>query len=362
MLHRLTYRLWPLRGFGPRLAAVNAMLALASAAAPLAAVAAPLEGCTSPGTCTAGLSSAVTAVTQYVFTNIVGPYPLPFPMVPGLNEYRDETSTLGTGALRAAVGEICFPCTVNPFHSSAVAAAQSGFGINRAEADTGFGTSGTDVRSATVHADVAIAASAVALSKWRDVWVFNSDGSFSANVALDGQADMVTGNALYPATFEHRAANQTGFWNYQLDVWDITNLRPDPDGFDAPTLVTTVGGGGRDSFASTLALSFNFTAGVAYFVTTRLEVYARDGLSLDLYHSARLQDVVLTGGAQLSALSGHDYLAPVPEPAPAVIWLGGLAGLALWSRRRPGAATAPGVVSQKASRSDDGWQGVWVSD
>ena len=339
MLHRPSHsylhRAAALRGVGLRVRALSAMVALASSAAPLAAAAAPLEGCATPGVCTAGLSSYAGAVTQYQFTNIVGAYGLPVGMVPGLNQYLDETSTLGIGELRAAVGVCGVGCaTINPFHTGALAKAQSDFGINRGDTDTGFGTSGTDWQSATVRADVAITASAVVLSKWRDVWVFSADGRFTGTVALDGRAATVTSNPLYPATFIHGAPNPIGGWRYDLDVWDITNLTPDPDGFIGATLVTTVGGGGRDSFASTLALGFNYTAGVSYFVTTRLEVYASNGLSLDLYNTARLQDVVLTGGAQLSALSGHDYLAPVPEPQPAAMLAAGLVALALWSRRR----------------------------
>ena len=343
MLNRSTQRCLPRIGLrlAAEKAAIGATIALASAAAPLSAVAAPLEGCATPGVCTAGLSSTAIAVTQYQFTNIVGAYRLPAAMVPGLNQYREEIGTLGTGALRAVVGECGVGCyTDNPFHTGAMAAAQSNFGINRGDTRTGFGTSGTDRQSSTVRADVAITASAVALSKWRDVWVFTADGRFSANVALDGRASAVTGNAFYPATFSHGAANPTGFWNYQLDVWDITNLSPDPDGLTAATLVTSVAGVGRDSFVSTLALGFNYTAGVSYFVTTQMEVYASNGLSLDLYNTARLQDVVLSGGAQLNTLSGHDFLAPVPEPGPVAMWLGGLAGIALWSRRRLGGATA----------------------
>ena len=326
------------RGFGLRLRALSAVLALAATAAPLsAAVAAPLEGCTSPGVCTAGLSSTAGAVTQYQFTNIVGAYRLPEGLVPGLNQSRREFSTLNTAELRASVGECNVGCAIsNPFHTGAVAAAQSDFGINRGDTDTSFGTSGTDWQSGTVRSDVAITASAVATSKWRDVWVFSTAGRFTGNVALDGHARTVTGSAFYPATFFHSPPNPTGFWNYQLDVWDITNLRPDPDGIDAATLVTTVGGFGRDTFASTLALTFDYTAGVSYFVTTRLEVYASNGRSLDLFHTARLQDVALSGGAQLNALSGHDYLAPVPEPQPAALLLSGLAALG-WLVRRRGA-------------------------
>ena len=63
-------------------------------------------------------------------------------------------------------------------------------------------------------------------------------------------------------------------------------------------------------------------------------VQASYGRTIDIYNTARLGGAVLSAGAQLKALSGHDHLAPVPEPGPALMWLGGLAAVALWSRRR----------------------------
>lgn len=36
----------------------------------------------------------------------------------------------------------------------------------------------------------------------------------------------------------------------------------------------------------------------------------------------------------MNALSGHDYLPPVPEPGPALMWLGERAAIALGSRCR----------------------------
>jgi len=45
-----------------------------------------------------------------------------------------------------------------------------------------------------------------------------------------------------------------------------------------------------------------------------------------------LRDVVPSGGAVMSALSGHDYVTVVPEPASLAFWLAGLAALA-WRRR-----------------------------
>ena len=65
-----------------------------------------------------------------------------------------------------------------------------------------------------------------------------------------------------------------------------------------------------------------------------LVVQASYGRTIDLHNTDRLGGAVLLAGAQMNALSGHDHLAPVPEPGPALMWLGGLAAIALWSCRR----------------------------
>ena len=40
------------------------------------------------------------------------------------------------------------------------------------------------------------------------------------------------------------------------------------------------------------------------------------------------------GNCGLFCAQGYDYLAPVPEPGPALMWLGGPAAVVLWSRHR----------------------------
>jgi len=101
-----------------------------------------------------------------------------------------------------------------------------------------------------------------------------------------------------------------------------------------PTLIarlqdhTGIGNEQRPTFASTLALDFDFVSGVSYVVTAELGVHARNGREINLYDTAQLTDVVLSNGAELSALSGHDYLVTVPEPGQGALMLVGLAGMA----------------------------------
>ena len=135
-------------------------------------------------------------------------------------------------------------------------------------------------------------------------------------------------------------------WSWNLKVWDVDNLRiGDYDEVTlGPTFVARVQDRSgifneqRPTFSSSLALDFDFVSGVQYVVIAELVVQASYGRTIDLYNAARLGGAVLSAGAQMNALSRHDDLAPVPEPAPALMWLGGLAAIALWSRRRLRAA------------------------
>ena len=339
----------------PGLAACAGALWIAAAGPALAfGGVAGLGECATFTTCTATAGSSTNATVQYTFTSIAGTYPLPGALVPGVNTFQDLDGVETAAPVRAAVGVLCANCASdNPFHSAAVARAQSDFGVNRASADTSFGAAGTHVRmfGQTVlgSASVQILTVAGAASGWRDVWRFNADGRFSATIALDGRSAAASANALFPDTYTYAAASPLGDWFYDFKVWDVTNLSV-LEAFElgGPTLVTQVrertgNGEARSSFASSLTLDFDFVGGVSYVVTAELGANARNGRDIDLYHTARLTDVALSGGATLNALSGHDYFAavapPVPEPGTAGLLLAGLACLGLWSRRRTRRAT-----------------------
>ena len=329
--------------WGRGLRAWGVLLALVLGVQP-AARAAPLEGCPTVSSCTAGLSSSAAAATQYNFTQMRGGYSLPSPLLPGQNTFRDVDAGQTVAPYRAAVGVIGpNQGSSNPFHSVAIAQAQTDFGVNRASGATSASASGVDDRGGGVSASVDVRTSASGLSLWRDVWSFNGDGHFGAQILLDGQSSTALDNVLFPATYQHNlGALAIGNWNYSLEVWDIDHLAPDPDGLLAPTLITTLQGIGaneqRASYASMFALDFDFLSGVSYFVRSRLEVFTNNGRSVDLYNTVRLQDITLSNGVQMNALSGHNYLAvapqAVPEPASGALLLVALAALASVGRRR----------------------------
>ena len=129
-------------------------------------------------------------------------------------------------------------------------------------------------------------------------------------------------------------------WSWNLKVWDVDRV----GGYDevtlGPTLVASVQDRSgifneqRPTFSSSLALDFDFVSGVQFVVIAELVVHASYGRTIALHNTDRLGGAVLSAGAQMNAHSGHDHLAPVPEPGPALMWLGGLAAVVLWSRRR----------------------------
>lgn len=321
-----------------------AALAVFAMALPSSAIAVPVEGCSGVSTCSAGLLSSASTATQYNFTAIQGGYALPSPLVGGQNTFSDGKASQTAAPVTAAVGVIgANQASNNPFHSAAIASAQTDFGTNRAVASTTFGISGVDDRGGGTQAHVDVRTSAVGLSLWRDVWSFSAAGHFGANIALDGHSSRLTDNVLFPSSFQHGTGTiDVGNWNYSLEVWDISNLSPDPDGLLAPTLVTSLESIGvneqRNSFASLLALDFDFLSGVSYVVRSRLEVFATNGRTVDLYNTVSLRDILLSNGAQLNALSGHDYfgsvVAPVPEPSTWALLATGLFAVAGVARRR----------------------------
>ena len=87
----------------------------------------------------------------------------------------------------------------------------------------------------------------------------------------------------------------------------MSNLVEDPDGFLVPTLVARIQDGGaeqRSSFATLLALDFDFLASASYVVTSRLEVFASNNRSVDLYNTVSLRDVVVGNGADAERAVG----------------------------------------------------------
>lgn len=306
----------------------------------------PVADCTSFTTCTAAVGSSTAAHSQYRFSDIGVFYPMPStvnPVIGGvsLTNRLDTDESLSTTPSSAAVGVFCVGCyTDNNFYSSASAIAQSGFAVNRAAAESGFGANGFDDRGPAAHATVRVTTGAQAESAWRDAWTFSGDGRFSATVRVDGVSSNTTTNPFFPSTYAHGGLGTSGGWFIDLRVWDVDNLSISEyfEVSPGPTLVTrvqsSIGDEQRPSFASSVALDFDFVGGVHYVVTAQLGVQAHNGRTIDLYRTARLQDVTLGSGAVMTALSGHDYLAPVPEPTTAALLAAGMAVMVSLARRR----------------------------
>jgi len=301
-----------------------------------------LGECTTFTTCTATAASGTNAFVQHNF-ELRGGYVLSPAYTPGINQAQDVDNRETTAPVIAQVpGDCILPCAVPEFSSAAVARAQSGFGTNRASADTSVGGHGIDSQGFTgASATVQILTVAGANSIWRDVWSFNTDGHFSATVAIDGHSGTRSTSGTFPNSFDFAVGTTLGEWYYDLDVWDVTNLAVSQD-FETggPTLVARLRdrtgntGEERPSFGSVLDLDFDFMHDVSYVVIAQLGVNARNGRDVNLFNTAQLTDVVLPNGAQLTALSGHDYLATVPAPGSALLLLSGLAGMAMKSRFR----------------------------
>ena len=300
-----------------------------------------LGACASFTTCTADLASDSTAITTYDITQITGGYHLVTELAAGLNTFRDDDSRTSNAQALAEEGVLCVNCATSiPFFSTAIARSKTDFGANHASGLTSIGASGTDDQGggATAHAEVRTIA--LAQSAWRDVWTFNTAGHFSATIALDGKSAAFSDNPIFDASFHFSQPTTLGDWFYELRVWDVTNFSVSEEfELGGPTSVARVrdsaafGNEQRGAFSSTLALDFDFASGVQYLVTAELRVDSRNGRDINLFNTASLTDIALSNGANLRALSGHDYLAPVstnvPEPLPSALFATGLACLAL---------------------------------
>ena len=267
-----------------------------------------LENCATFTTCTAAVGSSTLASLRVVFQ----PYSLLYQLPEGLNPIAE-------------------------------ARAQSDFASNRASAASGYAASGTDDHGRGISAAVGVGTVAQSYSAWRDGWTFTNSGHLNATVLLDGRASDASNT--FPSTFTLGVTGLSNYgdWSWNLKVWDVDNLSIGD--YDEVTLGLTLVASVQDrsgifnerrpTFSSSLALDFDFVSGVRYVVIAELVVQASYGRKIDLYNTARLGGAVLSAGAQLNALSGHDYLMPVPEPGPALMCLGELATTALRSRRWP---------------------------
>ncbi len=100
---------------------------------------------------------------------------------------------------------------------------------------------------------------------------------------------------------------ETAFVREVITERGLQSVRPDLAAWPWPIRVRSLGGFGIEIDGRLLV----FKGKVAK-KPLELLLFVIAASGADLYNTARLQDVVLLGGAQLNTLSGHDCLAPVP--------------------------------------------------
>ena len=297
-----------------------------------------LSDCPSFTSCTAELRSNANAAVVKEVTDILPGYSLPTGLSAGTTIRRDPVTTNTTAAIRAGDDFDFLPVASTPFAAFSSARAQTAFGTNRGAAWTTFGARGID-RNGSGSAHIDVRSSAAADSAWRDVYTFSADGHFHGQIDLDGLTSS-HGNS-FPSSLQELGHVAAAGWSYEIEVWDASRLLPDPDGLLAPVLVAEVIAGGvetRSSFASVRHLDFDFLAGNSYVVVSRLGISATNDRAIDMFNTVRLGHITLSNGSAMTALSGHDYFAPVtapiPEPSTWLLFAGGLGAMAQLARRR----------------------------
>ena len=297
--------------------------------------------CESFTTCSAAVASSGFWNVRREVSDIQPGFIMPPNLVAGVTVYQGHRTVATTAALLEGNQCVQLPCVTDQFSRGAVARAQSDVALNRVATAMSRGVDGTYTHG-NGSARVSLRTYVEATSAWRDVLSFSSSGHFSGVVAIHGSSSL-DNSLVFDASYVFTASPGNADWSYDLRVWDVTNLSISEDfELGGPTAVGRARVNGfnevRSNLDSRVALDFDFLSGVSYVLTAELRATSFDGREINLYNTARLQDVALTGGAIVTALSGHDYLAPVPEPQPAVLLAvglaAGLAARARWSKRR----------------------------
>jgi hypothetical protein len=297
-----------------------------------------IPDCATPQTCIAAVGSQASWTAEYLVTTITPDYNMPTGLIAGRTLYGDGVGVLNNVPVRSERAPVIPSPASSGFFSNALARAQSDFGVQHADAIAGTGVGGVQQQSPTASARIDITVVATASSAWRDVWTFGANGHFSATVMIDGDlGTQAPGPIPYMVNLPLYRAQ--GLVNYSFTVWDVDHYSPDVEGVYGPTEILDVRFGrntpaGAGRFNEALALDFDFEAGTRYVITTEVLARGFNGGSANIYNTARLQEVVLSGGAAMATLSGHNYLAAVPEPQPAPLLALGLAVLMWTSRHR----------------------------
>jgi hypothetical protein len=299
-----------------------------------------LGECPSFTTCTAGVSSSARYVVQRDVSATPG-YPLGS-LGQGLTQFQDEASTLDSATVSVSnLPPPPPPAVVTvPWAVFGSAKAQSDIRDLHAQAYSSRAVAGTHQigQQSAAISQLTLAESTAA---WRDVWDFSAPGSFSARVSADGGSSLA-GVGVYPSGFTFTPRATLADWYFRVRVWDVDNQSISDDyelGGPTPVAQVYLRGFGeqRKSIDDSGLLEFNFVPGVQYVVTGELSISVRNGSEVDLFNTGHLGNATLSNGATLTALSGHDYLAPVPEPSSWLLFAGGLVAITRigrWHRRQ----------------------------
>ena len=270
-----------------------------------------LPPCPTFTTCSAAVASSAFWNVREEVSNIQPGFIMPSDLVAGVTVYQGLGVVATSAALYEGNGCTALPCVTGEFFIGAGARAQSDFALNRVRTDMNRSVDGTLTRgSGSGSARVTLDTYAEASSAWRDVLSFSGSGRFSGVVVIDGRSSL--GDVgFFNSSYVFAAAPGNAGWFYDLRVWDVTNQSISEDfELGGPTAVGRARVNGfnevRSNLDSRVALDFDFVSGVSYVMTAELRATSLDGRQINLYNTARLQDVVLTGGATLTALSGHD--------------------------------------------------------
>ena len=211
---RLTLRRWLLAG---------SLLCAAQQCAAFGGVG-YLGECGTFTTCGAAVGSGASWYVRYAVTGATPDF-VPFFEAPtGSALYQGFASVQTSDPLFEARSQSSASSSIDFYQ--AAGRAQSNFGLNRAEEQSSRGMGGLVLQNALAlaSANVVVQTHAEAVSAWRDVWSFTSNGHLSGRISVDGTFRL-TEPPFLPPTSQLSPIGGVGEWFFDLRVWDVTPCR-----------------------------------------------------------------------------------------------------------------------------------------